>query len=521
MRQQKTTINRFRILLFAVLMLVGSTSAGWAATYYVSPSGNNTNNGTSTSAAFKTVQKALDVVRPGDTVNIMAGTYSEALVLKTTGSRNSRITIKNYDNGSVTISSGNSRAVRLGVSQVGYYTFSGLNFVSNFVGAYTGDKDYSIDLGIGNSWWGYGPPSDNAAKVTDDSNGNNGHIIENCNITGSVGIMGHFNIVRNCTFDGKKSFTNAIHDIAIVSHNNTYTNNTIANYTQRGIWSMSNVSDNVITYNDISHYSLNHDAGAIDLDGAWLPVQNIRVAYNTIHDPDAYASTGILLENGMNSIIDGNIIYNTKDGIASLTYTKSGSGGNYAFGYYDFQSYDPSHLVAGVPYVTNNIFMNNLIYNTSLNGIQLNSTWNEFVYNNTFYNCNGQFGAIALTNGGTWVGTRNITIQNNIIANSSSGVMVESGGSILLQTNNLFYGNKSNGQTGSSYQTGNPMFADPGAFKFALTTGSSAIGKGAAISTVTTDILGKARPKGSNDIGAYAFATQSKLPPPRNLIVVR
>ncbi|WP_051859682.1 right-handed parallel beta-helix repeat-containing protein [Streptomyces xanthophaeus] len=60
------------------LATVGAGTAHAAArTYFVSPSGNDSNAGTSTQAPFRTLQKAADSVEPGDTVSIMNGTYSE------------------------------------------------------------------------------------------------------------------------------------------------------------------------------------------------------------------------------------------------------------------------------------------------------------------------------------------------------------------------------------------------------------------------------------------------------------
>ncbi|MGG1514444.1 sugar-binding protein [Paenibacillus oryzisoli] len=44
--------------------------------YYVSPSGLDTNDGKSTATPFKTITKAVSVTNPGDTVNLMPGTYS-------------------------------------------------------------------------------------------------------------------------------------------------------------------------------------------------------------------------------------------------------------------------------------------------------------------------------------------------------------------------------------------------------------------------------------------------------------
>jgi parallel beta-helix repeat protein len=48
------------------------------ATYYVSGSGKDTNNGLSTSSAFRTIQKAANLTKPGDTVLIMNGLYTNS-----------------------------------------------------------------------------------------------------------------------------------------------------------------------------------------------------------------------------------------------------------------------------------------------------------------------------------------------------------------------------------------------------------------------------------------------------------
>ncbi|MBG1270619.1 right-handed parallel beta-helix repeat-containing protein [Nostoc sp. WHI] len=47
-------------------------------TYYVSGVGNDKNTGLSSSSAFRTIQKAADITKPGDTVLIMNGVYKNA-----------------------------------------------------------------------------------------------------------------------------------------------------------------------------------------------------------------------------------------------------------------------------------------------------------------------------------------------------------------------------------------------------------------------------------------------------------
>jgi len=52
------------------------STAATPKTYYVSGTGNDQNSGLSSSAAFKTIQKAADLTNPGDTVLIMNGVYT-------------------------------------------------------------------------------------------------------------------------------------------------------------------------------------------------------------------------------------------------------------------------------------------------------------------------------------------------------------------------------------------------------------------------------------------------------------
>jgi len=511
------TINLGRIALFLCLIFLVpplGTSAAWAASYYVSPSGNDSNVGTSTSAPFRTIQRSLNSVRPGDTVNIMAGTYYEGLVLMTSGTRTARITLKNYAGASVTVNSGNQRAIRLN-AVIGYYTIDGITFISNYVGNYVGNSDYSIDLGVGGpGWWGYGYPVDSAAAVDDDSNGHNGFIVQNCTITGSIGFQGHNNIVRNCKLNGNNAFKNGIFDFTVVSHKNLYTQNTITRYRDRGVWSMSNTYEITVSYNDISHWGAGANPAAIDFDGAWLPVYNSVIANNVIHDGDGNNSMGMQFENGMNCICENNTIYNVLHGMTIINYTKDGQG-TYGFGIHNFQVQDPNNLILGkIPYVTNNVLRNNIVYNASLTGALVNMSWGNYVYNNTF-DVPGSWGAILLANGGTSTGSANTTVTNNIITNSSRGLVLESGSSLRSATNNLFYANSSNGTMGSAAQTGDPKFTNRSGRIYTLASGSAAIDKGATVSSVTVDAAGNARPQGSAyDIGAYEFVSATPTPTP-------
>jgi parallel beta-helix repeat protein len=64
-------------LVSTLLILVCAVSLSFAKTYYVKPTGNDANNGTSETTAWQHVQKACATLVAGDTVLIRAGTYAE------------------------------------------------------------------------------------------------------------------------------------------------------------------------------------------------------------------------------------------------------------------------------------------------------------------------------------------------------------------------------------------------------------------------------------------------------------
>jgi hypothetical protein len=74
--------------LFAALVALPA----FAATYYVKPGGADTNNGTSSATAWKTIGKANSTLVAGDVVRIDPGTYTDAIAPANNGSVSARIT---------------------------------------------------------------------------------------------------------------------------------------------------------------------------------------------------------------------------------------------------------------------------------------------------------------------------------------------------------------------------------------------------------------------------------------------
>ena len=68
----------FRAILCQLIVCATAS----AATYYVSPEGNDRNSGTSEGDPFGVVQHAIDRMQAGDTLVVLDGVYSGTLKLK-------------------------------------------------------------------------------------------------------------------------------------------------------------------------------------------------------------------------------------------------------------------------------------------------------------------------------------------------------------------------------------------------------------------------------------------------------
>jgi hypothetical protein len=88
-KKSKTTMKKkISSKLFFVVCMQGlfGLQQAYAATYYVSPNGADTNNGTSLSTPVKTIRQALSKARSsGDIVYVRAGTYVEAVSISQSG----------------------------------------------------------------------------------------------------------------------------------------------------------------------------------------------------------------------------------------------------------------------------------------------------------------------------------------------------------------------------------------------------------------------------------------------------
>src|SRR2546423_15491321 len=81
--------------LATTFFILVSASRTYAVSYYVAPSGLDTNPG-SEAQPWQTIQKAANVLAPGDTVYVRAGTYSKVTVNVSGSTTGGAVTFCNY-----------------------------------------------------------------------------------------------------------------------------------------------------------------------------------------------------------------------------------------------------------------------------------------------------------------------------------------------------------------------------------------------------------------------------------------
>ncbi len=80
----------------------GSGADSESRLFCVSTTGSDQNTGSCT-APWKTIQKALDTAKPGQTILVRAGTYDENLVARRSGTPTDRIVLRPYAGGNVVV----------------------------------------------------------------------------------------------------------------------------------------------------------------------------------------------------------------------------------------------------------------------------------------------------------------------------------------------------------------------------------------------------------------------------------
>jgi len=425
-------------LLTLFLLLFSLTFLGFATTYYISPTGNDSNDGLGTGDdhAWLTITKANETLTAGDTVEILAGTYDEAIQPDNSGSDGSLITYTRYDTDAVVIDR-NDSGNGVYLSGKSYITVSNITIQNceRWVVMLANSTHNIIDTVMmynAGSWGGVR--------------------IQNSN----------YNTVKDCHIE------NGLGDVVEIypASYTLFQDNTViggALNTHGGVSLRSVDSENYAEYNVIKGNTI-YDP----LDDNLTIVQYTR--YNLIEDNIVYGAAtgaGIKLCGGHYNVVRRNRGYDNKIGILLYTNLHSGvtSSGTYNHIYHNVCYDNSGGGQAGVFYIVyddagdlkNNIVKNNILYSNLSYQIYAGVTAGEEAHfgDNTYIN-NVTYGTAGGQNTVRYLGTTYTTAGANALAPFTANM------------------------------DSNPTFTDEDGNDFTIPGSSPCVGAGAWLTTITS-----------------------------------
>lgn len=413
-------------------------------TYYVSGTGNDSNDGLTTTTAFRTLQRAANKVSaPGDTVYVMNGTYTrtdsskEILVIwEKKGTATAPITFKAYPGHKPVIKSQNFYAINvLGSS---YVIIEGLELVGN-------NNNVTLEYALQQK-----------------NNLNNP-------LTSGVGIT----IYPSSSGTGIRQH----------SHHIVIRNNKISNFGSAAIGTVK--ADYITIENNVVFNNCLYSP---------LGPNTITMLYNWNSDNNT---------TDYKMIIRGNISHNNQS-LVPYYYAGKITEGN---GIMIDDSLNTQTNSTHQPYWGKTLIANNIIYKNGGAGIQVYSSANVDVINNTTYQ-NAQKAETHNWGEISAVQSKQVRVFNNIMYAKKDGLVnnISKSQITISYDNNLVYNSSKYTSSGLSNILGkDPQFVDPAKGNFSLKYGSFAIDSGTSsyngAAAPKSDRLGITRPQDGDGNG--------------------
>ncbi|HEX8252962.1 MAG TPA: right-handed parallel beta-helix repeat-containing protein [Thermoanaerobaculia bacterium] len=445
-------------LLIASLLSTASVSA---TNYYVAlpaNGGSNSNNGTSLSTPFATIQKGVDMMVPGDTLYVRAGTYNELVTIwNKAGTSSLPLYILPYNSETVVIDGANltAQTAVVGIGRSSYVRFDGFE-VKNGIEA--GVKIYAAS-NVKVRW-------------------NNIHD----NQTFGIHIL------------SPESWGQS-HDILL--EGNTVRRNVLNNSDrdESSGWAQAIGTWQVVDIDILKNYVHENFGEGIDC----LLSDGCRIVENTVYDN---FSVNVYLDNATDTLVNRNFIASGRISNASDYYRNGHGAAGISMANEDYVIQNPLNGLT----ITNNIVVggsHSFSYSNSEHGGGLHNT---LIANNTFYGGSaGQMFYIQTPSPDVHDTT---TIRNNIFyAKTGQAYAYATSSNITYGYNNWYNGTTNTHKSGSGDVLANPLLVSAGTTTktdYKLTSTSPCINAGTTHTAVTTDYWGTTRGT-VHDIGAHEY----------------
>jgi PKD repeat protein/polygalacturonase len=472
--------------------------------FYVATTGNDITGTGSIGNPYKTIQKACNVSGNGDTVYVMAGTYTPAsqIIISNKNTANDWLTIRNYNNDYVEINGSNCPSGAesnvfdsvIELDSCKYVRITGLAINHSAQGGITLAATCSfvtVDNCSINNCSVFAIKSFAANNITFEHN----YLYNNFN-NWSATVVGQETI----SFEGVKTFS--------------INNNTLIGNRHLNIDVKDGCKNGEICYNEINttagHVNIVGQnlwgGGAIYLDARGVS-SNISIFNNNMYGNN----TGIELNTETSGHFEYIYVYNNVINMTNETGCVPSSSGRGAIGiantglstgiFHNIYIYSNT-ITQG----TNNTYALIQIGHYSIEQFNASNLQDVYIYNNIFYTKDSATGTRFFVFYKILQANGHIILRNNSFYRPSGAISCVWG---TGPPYSVYYSTSSPSKFGTAPLFTNPMFVDATHGNFHLNSTSPCIDTGNSTLVPSFDFDGNARPQGFGyDIGAYEYVTK-------------